>query len=244
MDRAIYTAMGAASAAMDRQSVTAGNLANSSTPGFRAQLSATRAVPVTGHGVLTRTLATATTPWHASQQGPVQQTGRELDVVLPAEGWLAVQRADGSEAYARNGSIEVDSEGQLRIAGLALLGDGGPLTVPPQATLTVAADGTVTARGAGDQANVLTPAGRLKLVSAPINSLRRSDDGLFLADSGELPADAALRLTSGALEGSNVSPAQAMVEMIATARGFDMNMKLIGSVDENARAANQLLSAG
>lgn len=245
MDRAIYTAMDAASAAMDRQSMTANNLANSTTPGFRAQLNATRAVPIDGPGLHTRVLVSETTPWYDSQQGPAQQTGRELDVILPENGWLAVQRADGSEAYTRNGSIDVDSEGQLRVAGLALLGDGGPLSVPPQSTLSIGADGTITARGAGDQPTVLAPIGRIKLVNSPINALQHGDDGLFhpsAGSAGTLPADPTLRLTSGALEGSNVSPAKAMVEMIAIARGFEMNMKMIANMDDNAHSANQILS--
>ncbi len=245
MDRAIYTALGAANAALNRQAVTSNNLANASTPGFRAQLMAYRAVPVDGPSVQTRTLVTESTPYHDNTMGSVNQTGRDLDVALPQDGWLAVQLADGSEAYTRDGNIEVDSEGQLRVRGFPLLGDGGALTVPPQSQITLAPDGTITALGAGDAATAVAQVGRLKLVNAPIQTLQHGDDGLFHSAANPqqpLPADLEMKVMPGAIESSNVSPVKAMVDMIATSRSFDMQMKVISSVDDNAKNANQLLS--
>ncbi|WP_058913549.1 flagellar basal body rod protein FlgF [Entomohabitans teleogrylli] len=248
MDRAIYTAMGAASAALHRQAVTSNNLANAATHGFRAQLAAHRAVPVQGPTLPTRALVAESTPWHDDSMGPVNYTGRNLDVALPQNGWLAVALADGSEAYTRSGNIDVDSEGQLRVRGFALLGDGGPIAVPPQSEITVAADGTLSALGAGDDPSALAQVGRIKLAHAAISAMRQGDDGLFhaIAEANDgqtiLPADPQLKLIPGALEGSNVSPVKAMVDMVATARSFEMQMKVIGTVDENARSANQLLT--
>ncbi|MDU4092953.1 MAG: flagellar basal body rod protein FlgF [Pantoea sp.] len=247
MDRAIYTAMGAANAALQRQAVTANNLANVSTNGFRAQLTAHRAVPINGPGEATRVLVTESTPYNDYTMGSVNQTGRSLDVAMPQNGWLAVQLPDGSEAYTRDGNIEVDSEGQLRVKGYPLMGDGGPIEIPPQAQVTIAPDGSITALGAGDEPTALALIGRLKMVTAQPYLLRHGDDSLFHVDptAGQnpvLPADPALRLMPGALESSNVSPVKAMVDMIATARGFDMQMKVISAVDENEKNANQLLS--
>ncbi len=245
MDRAIYTAMTAAEASMNRQAVTANNLANSSTAGFRAQLAAFRAVPVNGDSLPTRALVATTTPQHDSSMGPITHTGRNLDVALPQNAWLAVALADGSEAYTRQGAIEVDNEGGLRINGRPLMGDGAPLTIPAQAQVSIAADGTLSALGAGDDATAVVPVGRIKLVSASMGDLLHSDDGLFRAAGGNVLAqDDALRLSPEALEGSNVSPVQTMAEMIAHSRGFDMNMKVIRSADENAQKANQLLNVG
>lgn len=251
MDRAIYTALSAAGAALNRQAVTSDNLANASTPGFRAQLSAYRAVPVNGPSVPTRALVVESTPWHDDTMGAVNQTGRNLDVALPQDGWLAVALPDGGEAYTRAGNIEVDSEGALSVRGMPLLGDGGPLTVPPQSELTIAPDGTITARGAGDEPGALAQVGRLKMVNSRIQNLVHGDDGLFhLATvpgqgaAAALPADQNLSLIPGALESSNVSPVKAMVDMIANARSFDMNMRTISTVDDNEKQANQLLSLG
>lgn len=243
MDRAIYTAMSAANAALNRQAVTSNNLANSSTAGFRAQLAAFRSVPIEGETLRTRALVAESTPFHDTTMGPITHTGRSLDVALPQNGWLAVAMDDGSEGYTRNGAIEVDQDGALSVNGRPLMGDGGPLEVPPQSHVTIGSDGTVSALGMGDDPTMLVPVGRLKLVNADMNGLVHGDDGLFHTAGGEMLAqDETLRLTPEAIEGSNVSPVQAMTQMIANSRGFDMNMKVIRTADENAQKANQLLS--
>jgi flagellar basal-body rod protein FlgF len=247
MDRAIYTALGGANAALNRQAITSNNLANVSTNGFQAQLTAYRAVPVVGPSDQTRTLVVESTPGVDSTIGLINATGRDLDVALPQNGWLAVEMPDGTEAYTRNGNIVIDSEGGLRVSGLPLVGDGGAITAPPQAALTIAPDGTITSRGAGDEPSALAQIGRIKISSAEAASLVRGDDGFFrVADNAAEPlaADHDLRLMPGVLESSNVSPVKSMVDMIATARGFDMHMKVISSVDNNEKSANQLLSAG
>lgn len=248
MDHAIYTAMGAANAALNRQAVTANNLANASTNGFRAQIAAYRAIPVQGPTIETRTMVADSTPWSDSTMGAINSTGRSMDVALPQNGWLAVELPDGREGYTKNGNIEVDAEGQLRVRGMPLLGDGGALTVPPQSQLTIAPDGTISALGAGDEPSAMAQIGRLKIVNAAPGALVNGDDGVFhVADpamaGAPLPADPELKVMPGMLEGSNVSPVKSMVDMIATARGFDMSMKVITTVDDNERNANQLLSA-
>lgn len=243
MDRAIYTAMSAANAALNRQAVTSNNLANSSTAGFRAQLAAFRSVPIEGETLRTRALVAESTPFHDTTMGPITHTGRSLDVALPQNGWLTVAMDDGSEGYTRNGAIEVDQDGALSVNGRPLMGDGGPLEVPPQSQVTIGSDGTVSALGTGDDPTMLVPVGRLKLVNAEMNSLVHGEDGLFRTAGGNpLAQDETLRLTPEAIEGSNVSPVQAMTQMIANSRGFDMNMKVIRTADENAQKANQLLS--
>ncbi|WP_312628206.1 flagellar basal body rod protein FlgF [Scandinavium sp.] len=250
MDHAIYTAMGAASQTMEMQGVTASNLANASTPGFRAQLTALRAVPVNGETYQTRTLVTASTPGADMTPGQLDYTGRPLDVALQQDGWLAVQTADGAEGYTRNGGIQVSSTGQLTIQGLPVMGDGGgAVTVPEGAQITIGADGTVSALNPGDPANTISPVAKLKLVKAADNEVTRGDDGMFRltaaaqATRGQtLQSDPTIRLQSGVLEGSNVKPVAAMADMIASSRRFEMQMKVISSVDDNASKANQLLS--
>lgn len=240
MDRAIYTAMSAANAALNRQAVTSNNLANSSTAGFRAQLAAFRSVPIEGETLRTRALVAESTPFHDTTMGPITHTGRSLDVALPQNGWLAVALDDGSEGYTRNGAIEVDQDGALSVNGRPLM---GALEVPPQSHITIGSDGIVSALGMGDDPTALVPVGRLKLVNADMNEMVHGDDGLFRTAGGNpLAQDETLRLTPEAIEGSNVSPVQAMTQMIANSRGFDMNMKVIRTADENAQKANQLLS--
>ena len=239
MDRLIYLAMSGAKATLQRQDQLANNLANASTNGFRAELQAFRAVPVRGDGASTRVYALESSVGHDQRSGPVQSTGRPLDVAMHGAAWLAVQALDGTEAYTRAGAMQVDAEGQLVTpAGLPVLGDGGPITLPANAAVEVASDGTVTTQVGSDPPQ---SAGRLKLVT-PEAPLARGEDGLFRVEAGELPADPAARLQSGALEGSNVSPVETMVAMIAAARQFEQQMKVLQGAEQREQAASRLLA--
>lgn len=249
MDHAIYTAMGAASQTLDQQAVTASNLANASTPGFRAQLNALRAVPVQGLSLPTRTLVTASTPGADTSPGAMDYTERSLDVAVRQDGWLAVRAPDGTEAYTRNGNMQLDPAGQLTIQGNVVMGDGGPIAVPQGSEITIAADGSITALNPGDSPNATVQLGRLKLVKATGSEVVRGDDGLFRLNAtaqaqrgAVLQNDPTIQVMPGVLEGSNVKPVETMVDMIANARRFEMQMKVISSVDENEQRANQLLS--
>jgi flagellar basal-body rod protein FlgF len=240
MDRLIYLSMSGAKATLQRQDVLANNLANASTTGFRAELQAFRAVPVRGDGASTRVYALESTVGYNAQPGPVQSTGRGLDVAMQGNAWLAVQALDGTEAYTRAGAMEVNPEGVLVTpGGLPVLGDGGPITLPPNAAVEIAADGTVTAMVDNGRPQAV---GRLKLATpeAPMN---RGTDGLFRPAEGDLTADPNARVQGGALEGSNVSPVETMVAMIAAARQFEQQMKMIQSAEQKEQAATKLLGS-
>jgi len=246
MDRMLYVAMSGAKQAMEQQASVANNMANVSTPGFRAQVNSFRAVPVVGEEAATRTFVAATTPGADFRHGTLTETGRALDVAVRGEGWLVVQTAAG-EAYTRVGNLQVGPGGELTtMAGRALVGDAGPLVVPPGSVVTVAANGVVTAQGAGDPAVGVAEVGRLKLVNPRAADLERGDDGLFRMREGLPPAeaDAAVVLATGAVEGSNVNPVEAMVAMIANARLFELQMKSMQTASENAQLANKLLAYG
>lgn len=241
MDRMIYTAMTGANAAQHRQQLLSNNLANASTPGFRAELATFRAVPVRGDGSTTRVFALEATAGHSDAPGPVTNTGRNLDVAVRGGSYLSVQGLDGTEAYTRAGALEVNPDGTLVSAqGLPVLSDGGPLTVPPGAQVDIGEDGTVTARVPGQPGQAL---GKLKLVTPDDeNRLRRGEDGLFRPTQGDtLNADATARVQSGALEGSNVNPIEAMVGMIAVARQFEVQMRMLQNGEKNDQTAAQLL---
>lgn len=246
MDRMIYIGMGGAKQAMEQQASVANNMANVSTPGFRAQINNFRAVPVVGHEMPTRAMVVATTPGADMRAGPLMQTGRALDVAVRGDGWLTVQMPDGSEAYTRVGNLQVGADGQLMtMDSRPLLGDAGPLVVPPGSTLVVTAEGRVTALGAGDPAMGAAEVGRLKLVNPAATELSRGDDGLFRMQTGAAApqADPQVRLLTGALEGSNVNPVEVMVSMIANARRFEMQMKIVQTAESNDQQANKLLSS-
>ena len=186
MDRLVYVAMSGAKESLRAQTANNYNLANASTVGFRADLSAFQAQQVQGAGLPSRAYATnSSTGWDASG-GTVEQTGRNLDVAVKGQGWIAVQAPDGSEAYTRMGDLRVDANGQLTTAaGYPVLSDSGPIAVPPYASLSVAHDGSVSIIPLGQTATTTTVAGRIKLVNPPADSLERSDGGLFQLSDGQ-----------------------------------------------------------
>ena len=241
MDRMIYLSMTGAKATMQRQEVLAHNLANASTPGFRAELTAFRAVPVLGQGAATRVYALESTPGYNAEPGAVQATGRNLDVAMKGNTWLAVQGLDGTEAYTRTGALDVNNEGVLMTkTGLTVLGDGGPITGPANAQVQIAPDGTISAAVGNAKPQSV---GKLKLVT-PESPLQRGEDGLFRGANGDLSADPEARVQDSALEGSNVSPVETMIAMIAAARQFEQQMKMVHSAQEKEQAGTKLLSNG
>jgi flagellar basal-body rod protein FlgF len=243
MDRVIYTAMSGAKHLLHRQETLANNLANANTTGFRADIAALRAVPVRGQEAGTRVAAVETTIGSDFTPGPIVATGRDLDVAIQGAGWLAVQAADGAEAYTRAGSLQVAPDGTLTLPnGLPVLGEGGPIVVPANAALTIAADGTISARTAGQSAT--NAVGRLKLVNPPTEDLSKGTDGLFRLKSGEAAeADADVRLVAGSLEGSNVNVVEAMIGMISAARQFELQLKLLDAARDNEQKANAVIAS-
>lgn len=244
MDRLIYTAMTGAKHILEQQATVSHNLANASTTGFRAQIDAFRAVPVQGEGLPTRAFVVDSTVGSDFAPGPLQQTGRDLDVALQGAGWLAVQLEDGSEAYTRHGNLKLSENGLLQTqSGLQVMGDGGPISIPPDVTVAIARDGTVSAVPTTNDRNAVNVLGRIKLVNPAPETLTRGDDGLFrLKGGGEAEADADVSVAGGMLEGSNVNVVDAMVSMISLARQFELHMKLMQNAETNANKAAQLLA--
>lgn len=245
MDRLIYVAMSGAKHTMLQQATVANNLANLTTTGYRAQNVAFRATPVFGEGMPTRAFVLDSTPGADFRPGVIQQTGRDLDVAVEGRGWIAVQSADGREAYTRAGSLEINGNGVLQTrSGLNIMGDGGPISVPPDTRVTIGRDGTISTVPQGNRPNQVATLGRIKLVNPDEAQLVRGNDGLFrLNAGGAAPADAQVKLIGGALESSNVNAVDAMVSMIALARQFDMQIKMLQNADSNERQANQILAA-
>lgn len=244
MDRLIYTVMSGATQSLLKQATVTHNLANVNTPGFRASIDAFRAVPLRGEGLPTRTFVVDSTPGTDFTPGVMQQTGRVLDVALDGKGWIAVQDANGNEAYTRNGSLQIQPNGILQTRnGLTVQGDTGPLTIPPDTEITIAKDGTISTVPSDTQKVGVVLVGRIKLTNPPEDQLVRGEDGLFRTrDGNPAEADAAVTVVSGSLESSNVNTVDAIVSMIALARQFDTQIKLLQKADENARVASSVLN--
>ena len=246
MDRMLYIAADGASQIQKAQAVNANNLANVSTTGFKAQFEALRALPVYGPGYATRVHAQSETPGVDYSPGSVMATGRSLDVAVNGQGWIAVQAPDGSEAYTRAGDLRVSSTGVLETgAGHPVLGDGGPLTIPDAQELEIAADGTVSVLPVGQAPSTLAVVGRIRLVNPPAGELVKGEDGLLRTQNGATaPADASVRLASGALESSNVNSIEALTTMIQLARQFETQVKLMKTAEEADAASAKLMAIG
>jgi flagellar basal-body rod protein FlgF len=249
MDRLIYTAMTGASQTLNRQAAVAHNLANVSTAGYRAEEHRLRAVQVQSNaaqkGLPTRAFVVDASTHSDFASGPMLFTGRSFDLAVQGAGWMAVQTPDGSEAYTRNGSFELNVNGVLQTRnGLPVQGDGGPISIPPDVKVSVGVDGTISVVPESGAQNIVNVVGRVKLVNPPDADLVRGEDGLFrLKDGGTAPVDERARVAAGYIEGSNVNAAEQMVTMISLARQFEMQMKVLTSADANDRAATQILSS-
>lgn len=241
IDKLVYTAMTGAKHAMGQMTTTTNNLANANTPGFREMVATFRAVPLAGDGAGTRAFVVDSTPGASFKPGTIESTGNPLDFAIQGEGFFAVRRDDGSEAYTRAGRFYTDSTGALKLGqGLTVVGEGGDLSIPAGSQIEVGSDGTLSVRIGNEAA--FNQIGKIKLVKPDEASLQRAKDGLFELPNAGAEVDATVRVKQGAIETSNVSASNAMVQMIAQTRMFELNMKMLQNAQENSRAANQLLS--
>jgi len=244
MDRLLYVAMSGARETVRAQTVNTQNLANASTTGFRADLQSFQSLPVNGPGYASRVYGMATDQGIDTSPGSVMGTGRELDVAVNGDGWIAVQGPDGNEAYTRAGDLRVDSLGLLRTgAGRPVMGNGAPIAIPPAEKIQIAGDGTISIRPLGQ--NTLAVVDRIKLVNPPSAQLQKGADGLVHLKGGDAAeADASVQLQVGALESSNVNTVEAMVNLIQLARQYETQVKMMANAEENDRASAQLMRMG
>jgi len=243
MDRALYISMSGAKENTLAQSVHANNLANVSTDGFRRDFAQARSMALYyGDGLPTRAYALTERPATDFAIGPMRETGRDLDVAIQGEGWIAVQAPDGREALTRVGDLHIDVLGQLYTGnGLPVLGNGGPIAIPPAQKVEIGVDGSISIRPLGQGTETVVQIDRILLVNPPVEGLEKGLDGLVSNREGPAPADPSIRLASGFLEGSNVNAVDAMTEMLTLARQFELHVKMMQTVDKNAESAARLL---
>ncbi|AQS38917.1 flagellar basal-body rod protein FlgF [Shewanella psychrophila] len=244
MDKLLYVAMSGAKQNMNSLAVRANNLANANTDGFKADMEQARSMQAFGEGLPTRVFAMTESPSADFTAGPIKTTGRDLDIAVKGDGWIAVQSADGGEAYTRSGSLSFDTTGLLRNdRGNPIMGDAGPIVLPlPIEKVEIAQDGIISVRPLGSTAEVIEEVGRIKLVNPGNQNLMRGEDGLFRLISGEnAPADPFIAIESGAVEGSNVNAVDEMVSLIDIQRQFEMQVKMMKTAEEMDKASSSLM---
>jgi len=242
----LYLAMTGAKQTEYAQAINSNNLANVSTTGFRADLHSFSSVPIEGPGVETRVNAVVESYGTDFSQGPITNTGRDLDVAIQGRGFIAIQAPDGTEAYTRAGDLRIEPGGLLSTgAGHLVMGNGGPVAIPPHKSLLIGGDGTISIQPLDQGPETLAIVDRIKMVKLDLTMLQKGEEGLLRMDGeGVTTADATVKLTSGALELSNVNVAKTLVNMIELARQYEMQVNVIKTTQENADTAAQLMRLG
>lgn len=245
MDRLAYTSLSAMRGAMARQAAVANNLANANTTGFRAEIAAQQTLWVQGGGLEARATASEEVLAADMRPGTIAETGRDLDIAIATEALLAVQGKEGDEAYTRRGDLVRADSGLLTTGdGHPVIGNQGPITIPPADSVKIEEDGRIWIVPAGGDPNQPQEIDRLKLVSPTGSKIKKPLDGLFRVegnDGGALPADPTARLITKSLEGSNVDPTKALVDMIEASRAWDNQMNLITSARDMDTSAADLM---
>lgn len=243
MDDSIYVAMTGASQNMRATAVHANNLANVTTTGFRSDYAQARSMAVFGDAHPTRVYAMTENPATNMRPGSMQETGRDLDVAINGDGWIAVQAPNGKEAYTRAGDLQIDINGILRTgSGLPVMGNGAPIALPPAQNITIGTDGTISVRPLGATSQEVAEVDRIKLVNPDNARLRKGEDGLMHSrDGAPLQADANVRLEAGFLEGSNVNAIESLTDIISLSRQFEMQVKMMKTAEQNSEATARLL---
>ncbi len=243
MDRSLYIAMSGAKQTLLAQTANANNLANAQTTGFKSDYEQFRSMPVFGPGYPSRVYAMTERPSSDFNMGPIQTTGNELDVAVKGEGWFAVEGKDGKEAYSRSGDLRITPEGRLETGnGRAIIGDQGPIIIPPAEKIDIGTDGTISIIPLGENEANLAVIDRIKLAIPELTNLEKLNDGLmYTKDGTEVVASANISLIPGALEGSNVNGISAMVNMIELARNFELQTKVMKNANDNSAVSAKLM---
>jgi flagellar basal-body rod protein FlgF len=236
MDRLVFTSNATIKEQSTARQVLVNDLANVSTVGFKSSFDvALQSVKVEGAGFDTRFQAqTISRDLIRMTPGPVMATGRPMDVAMAGTAVLTVQATNGDRAFTRRGDLKVNIQGQLENgSGHLVLGEGGPITIPPGLMVNINPDGTIYARDpaqVGPVADVLID--RLRLRDVTGVSLGRRADGLFKVSEKPDGTDIALtdrlpQVIPQALEGSNVSAIEAMTRLIDHSRSFETQIRII-----------------
>ncbi|WP_017347562.1 flagellar basal body rod protein FlgF [Pantoea sp. A4] len=243
MDRLIFTAASGATRNLVQQQIQANNMANASHPGFRADLERASSWEVPGFGYSSRFQVNSASGGVDLSPGALLETGRDLDIALQGPGLIAVQNGR-REVYTRNGNIDIDSAGRLSIGGKPLLGDNGPIQLPPFSQLEIGSDGTITIYPAGGDVMAAQEVDRVRLVNIPAAQLTKNEQGWLVSSRNRVPRDEGVKIVNRHTESSSVSMMDGMIETVALSRQFETQIKMMKAAETLAQAGNRLLRGG
>lgn len=234
MDRLVNTSLTALRGAMARQAAIANNLANANTTGFRAEIANATTAWVDGQTFRTRAQSAEQVVGASMAQGAITHTGNPLDVAIDGEAMFAVQATDGSEAYTRRGDLKLSESGLLTTGdGLPVIGEGGPVTLPPADSISIAKDGGIWIVPTGGDPSQPQRIDGLKIASPKGSQIAKGLDGLFReVNGGVLPTDPEGKVIPASLEGSNVNATEMLVQMIEASRAWETQIKMIDTAKQ------------
>lgn len=243
MDKVLYVAMTGARENMLAQQAHANNLANATTTAFKSDLEQARAMRVLGEGFESRVYAMSERPATNLESGTLMQTGRDLDVAVDGDGWIAVLGPEGTEVYTRNGGLQINAANELVTgSGLPVMGNGGPIIIPPAENIFIGNDGSITIRPLGENATEVALIDQIKRVRPEAGTLFKGQDGFMHTDNDmPLPPAVDVQVRSGYLEASNVNAVEDLTAMISLSRQFEMQVKMMKTAEENSSAASKIL---
>lgn len=240
MDKSLFINMSGAKDAMRQLAVITNNLANTNTPAFRADYTYQNEFQVDMHGMQSRSYSKLNNTFTNFDQGPIMSTDRELDIAIQGPGFIAVQSPSGQEQYTREGNLAITKDGTLTTAnGNLVMGQKGPIHIPPAERIVIGPDGTVSARLIG--AVEYTKLDQIRFVNPDLSQLHKATNGLFDYSGGSLKPDLNVKVIPGALEGSNVSVVDAMTKLIDLSRTYQTHTTFMRTISENALKANSIL---
>lgn len=243
MDRLIYTAVSGMNASMMRERMIASNMSNAQTIGFRAEIMQATPITIDGPQVDVRALTRTEVKGASMKEGSMIETSRGLDIAMQGDAMLAVQSLDGEESYTRRGDLSISATGLMENGeGLPVLGENGPITVPPGSNVSIAPDGSVMVSDPAVPDQLPQKVDRLKLVSTAGTAIQKDLAGVFrVVGGGVLPTNEDARVVAGALEQSNVNTSEVLVEMIEAQRLFDLRTKLVQTAKELDEGSSRLM---
>ena len=253
MDRLAFTSLAAVNNQSEIRAQITNNLANVSTVGFKESFAlASKTVDVEGAGFDSRSSVTVESQDIINlTPGVTNRTGRALDVAMNDSTVLGVQVGDQDIAFTRRGDLRIAPSGLIEnAAGHLILGEGGPINVPPGQLVSISPDGTVFGSLPSEPQTPPVELGKLLLLDASATPLVRRVDGLFTTLDPQFknalfptgPNVASLQ--SGALEGSNVNPVEAMIKMMDFSRSYEAQIKMISEIKSIDETGTTLMKLG
>lgn len=247
MDPILYSVVDGGNNDLTRQAIIANNLANVNVPGFKEDLYQAQVQYLNNNNSAetnnSQTFIVELANGVNTAPGEIITTGKPLDVAISGSGYMAVQTNGGTEAYIRGGSLQISPSGLLTTAsGYAVVGDGGPISIPPAQSIDIGSDGTISIIPLDGDLKTPAVLDRIKTVILNGDNITKTKEGLFQPlQGGVAEADSTVIVVGGALENSNVSAVSQMVSMLSANQDFDFQMKIMSIIDTDADKLAQVL---